>query len=419
MEALAWPAAAGACIGKVGESLMSILLPTLFAFNTFIYALLGAFMYFIWREDRAGEFRFWSLAFFLNSGALLVYAASDLAAIPPVLAGALNLWGVGALWAGIRVFVEKPFSRVTAIAGGAIWILAFSDVSLLIRIDGRVTIAAAYAFSIAYELYSYNKERLTIARATAALSAFHGCFMALMGIYAQFVTVDMPMKSVYDSPIAKFMAAEGMSHGIVLGFMLLALSKVRATARQKIAALTDPLTGLGNRRAFDLAAERAIEKSRGTETLVLLVFDLDRFKMINDRFGHAEGDRVLRRFADVAARNTKAAGGVLARVGGEEFAALLICEPSTGLSTAERIRCDFAEEAATLADGFATVSAGVAAMQDRTAGLAALMRAADEALYMAKAAGRNRVFLSPDAARVASRATRNRFDDFLPPLTAA
>lgn len=412
-------AAAGACIGKVGESLMSILLPTLFAFNTFIYALLGAFMYFIWREDRAEEFRFWSLAYLLNSGALLVYAMSDLAAFPPILAGALNLWGMGALWAGIRAFVEKPISRVAATGGGVIWILAFSDVSLLTRIDGRVTISAAYTLSIAYELYSYNKERLTIARATAALSALHGFFLALMGISAQFMSVNMPMKSVYDSPIAKAMAAEGMSHGIVLGFMLLALSKVRATARQKIAALTDPLTGLGNRRAFDLAAERAIEKSRGAQTLVLLVFDLDRFKTINDRFGHAEGDRVLRLFAEVAARNTQAAGGVLARVGGEEFATLMICDASTGLSTAERIRCDFAEEASSLAEGLATVSAGVAAMQDQSAGLAALMRAADEALYMAKAAGRNRVFLSPDVARIASRATRSRYDDMLPPLTAA
>lgn len=418
MEALASVAAAGVCIGKVGENLMSILLPTLFAFNTLIYALLGAFMYFMWREDKAEEFRFWSLAFFLNSSALLVYAVSDLAAFPPILAGAFNLWGMGALWAGIRAFVEKPISRVAVIAGGAIWLLGFSDVSLLIRIDGRVAISAAYTFSIAYELYSYNKERLTIARATAALSALHGFFLALMGICAQFMSVNMPMKSVYDSPIAKAMAAEGISYGIILGFTLLALSKVRATARQKIAALTDPLTGLGNRRAFDLAAERAIKESRGDETPVVLVFDLDRFKTINDRFGHAEGDRVLRLFAEVASRNTKT-GGVLARIGGEEFAALMVCDASTGLSTAEQIRCDFAKEAAALADGLATVSAGVAAMQDRTIGLAELMRAADEALYMAKAAGRNRVFLSPDVPRVATRATRSRYDDRLPPLSAA
>lgn len=411
-----WAAAAGACIGKVGENLMSILLPTLFAFNSFVYALLGLFMCFIWREDRAEEFRFWSLAFFLNSGALILYAANDLALAPPI-AGALNLWALGALWTGVRVFAEQPIRKVAAIAGGVIWLVGFSDVSPLLRLDGRVAIVATYTFLIAWELYSYNKERLTIARATAALAAVHGVFTLLLGVSGQFVSIEWPLKSVFEIGVTKIMAAEAMGYGIVLGFMLLALSKVRATARQKIAALTDPLTGLGNRRAFDLAAGRAIEQSRRAETSVVLVFDLDRFKTINDRFGHAEGDRVLRLFAEVAARNTEA-GGVLARVGGEEFAALLICDPSSGVSIAEQIRCDFANEAAALAEGLATVSVGVAAMQGPTADLSTLMRAADEALYMAKAAGRNRVFLSPDVACVGPRA-RGRYDDVLPPLSAA
>lgn len=418
MEAFVWAAAAGACIGKVGENLMSILLPTLFAFNCFVYALLSLFMYFIWREDRAGEFRFWSLAFFLNSGALLLFAANDLAVTPPIIAGALNFWALGALWTGIRVFAERPIRSVAAIAGGVIWMLGFSDATPIARLDGRVAIVATYTFLIAYELYCYNKERLTIARVTAGLTAAHGAFTLLVGISAQFIGVDWPVRSVYDLPLAKIMSAEAMSYGIVLGFMLLALSKVRATARQQIVALTDPLTGLGNRRAFDLAAERAIEGSCGAATPVALIFDLDRFKTINDRFGHAEGDRVLRLFAEVAACNI-GAGGVLARVGGEEFAALLICDPSTALSVAERIRCNFAKEAASLADSLATVSVGVAVMQDRTASLPELMRAADAALYMAKAAGRNRVFLSPDVACEAQRATRSRFDGVLPPLNAA
>jgi diguanylate cyclase (GGDEF)-like protein len=375
-------------------------------------------MYFFWREDRAEEFRFWSLAFFLNSGALLLFATSVAGAFPSTAAGALTFWALGALWAGTRVFAERPIRKIAAVAGGFIWVGGFSHADSLIRLEGRTILVTIYSFLIAYELYSYNKERLTIARATAALSTIHGGFNALVGIAAQFMAVEAPpMTSAYDIPVAKLIAAEAMSYGIVLGFMLLALSKARATARQKIAALTDPLTGLANRRAFDLAAEREIKGASGAKP-VLLVFDLDRFKTINDRFGHAEGDRVLRIFADVAARNMRA-GDVLARVGGEEFAALLLTDPSTALAIAERIRCAFAKEAAFLADGLVSVSVGVAAMQDRTGDLATLMRAADEALYTAKGAGRNRVSLSPDVALPAPRATRGRFDEALPPLNVA
>jgi diguanylate cyclase (GGDEF)-like protein len=397
---------------------MSILLPTLFVFNTLVYALLGLFMYFIWHEDKEKEFRWWSLGFFLNCGALLLFACRDIAEFPSIMVGnALTLWGLGAIWTGVRVFAERPISRAPALAGGLIWIAAFSHATPLIRLDGRTTLVAIYAFLIASELYSYNKERLPVARATAALVAIHGGLNAIVGLSAQFMSVEAPA-SVYDIPIAKFMAAEAMSYGIILGFMLLALSKARAAARQKAAALTDPLTGLANRRAFDHAAERVIKESRGNETPALLVFDLDRFKTINDRFGHAEGDRALRVFAEVAARNIRA-DGVLARVGGEEFAAMLIAEPSTALAIAERIRSAFAREAGSIADGLVSVSVGVAVMQNKTPDLARLMNAADEALYMAKAAGRNQVFFSPDIAGAAPRAGGNRPDVVLQPLNAA
>lgn len=398
---------------------MNILLPTLFVFNAFVYALLGLFMYFIWCEDKAEEFRYWSLGFFLSSVALLFFlsAGRETTELPPIIAGAFALWALGAIWTGIRVFAERPSRKVAALAGGLIWIAGFSYAAPLVRLDGRVTLVAIYSFLIAYELFSYSKERLPIARMSAALATIHGGLNAVTGIVAQFMTVEAS-NAAYDIPIVKFLAAEALSYGIILGFMLLALSKARATARQKIAASTDALTGLANRRAFDHAAERAIKESRGDERLVLLVFDLDRFKTINDRFGHAEGDRALRIFADVAARNIRG-GDTLARVGGEEFAALLTTDPSTGLAIAERIRTAFAREAGSIAGGLATVSVGVAAMQKETSDLAGLMRAADEALYMAKAAGRNQVFPSPDIADAASRAAKSRFDAVLPPLHAA
>ncbi len=419
MEAFMWAADANACIARVGENLVSLLLPSLFVFNTLVYALLCLFMFYMWLEDKAEEFRLWSLAYLLNCGALLLYASSDGGQSPWVTAaGALTLTALGAIWSGIRVFAERPIRRTAAMAGGLLWFTVLSQAAPLIRLEGRVALVAIYSFLIAYELYTYSKERLTIVRATAALAAFHGGINALIGVAAPFVTIKEPIGSVFEIPFVKFMAVEAMSYGIVFGFALLALSKTRATARQKIAALTDPLTGLPNRRAFDLAAERAIKAPSGADTPILLVFDLDRFKAINDRFGHAEGDRALRMFAEVAVKNMRA-GDILARVGGEEFAALMTTDPSTALSIAERIRCAFAKEAAPLGDGLVSVSVGVAAMQDETSNLAKLMRAADEALYMAKAAGRNRVFLSPDIAVAGPRATKDRFDGVFAPLNAA
>ena len=126
---------------------------------------------------------------------------------------------------------------------------------------------------------------------------------------------------------------------------------------------------------------------------MLLLFDLDGFKRINDTFGHHVGDRVLTTFCGVATAALRP-DDLFGRLGGEEFAALL---PQTsldeGLAVAERIRSDF--EATTLEVGAntlaATVSVGVAMSIDPSPNLADMIEAADRALYRAKANGRNRV----------------------------
>lgn len=154
---------------------------------------------------------------------------------------------------------------------------------------------------------------------------------------------------------------------------------------------TDPLTGLRNRRSLLERAEQEIARAaRHGTPLSLLVLDMDRFKAINDRYGHAEGDRVLVRLADCLRAELRASD-VAGRLGGEEFAVVLPEAAASGaLEVAERIRrcvetCCFGEHppAATVSIGAATWSAGET--------VEALLRRADEALYAAKAAGRNRV----------------------------
>jgi diguanylate cyclase (GGDEF)-like protein len=169
---------------------------------------------------------------------------------------------------------------------------------------------------------------------------------------------------------------------------------LRDLARLAALARTDALTGLPNRRALEDELARATARaSRGGTALAALVIDVDRFKQVNDAHGHAAGDAVL---AAVAARAAGAlrAGDLLARIGGEEFAALL---PGADLARAaeagERIRAAIAAEPVAAGGlGLAvSVSVGCAALGAGEPDGRALLARADQRLYEAKRAGRNRV----------------------------
>ncbi|MFC0250644.1 GGDEF domain-containing protein [Massilia consociata] len=180
---------------------------------------------------------------------------------------------------------------------------------------------------------------------------------------------------------------------IVNGFGFLLLCKQKDEQRLRELATTDSLTGLANRYAFLGEAERAHSLARRLRQPVsLMMVDIDHFKKLNDRYGHAVGDAALRVFAQ-AAQSRLRAHDVLGRLGGEEFAVLM---PATGLhdalEVAERLRVAVA--AAALDAGGEpygmTVSIGVAELAPDEAVSAALQRA-DKALYAAKRQGRNRV----------------------------
>jgi diguanylate cyclase (GGDEF)-like protein len=166
----------------------------------------------------------------------------------------------------------------------------------------------------------------------------------------------------------------------------------------KDAASTDELTGLLNRRGFLNAAQQMIARqAQKREPVSALMFDLDHFKSINDRFGHGIGDAALRVFANTIAA-TMRASDIIGRFGGEEFVALLPGTLSDAKVVAERVRKAFAAAGATVAghDLNATVSIGAAAAGAGT-DIVALLAAADAALYRAKAQGRNRVELAPES----------------------
>lgn len=163
----------------------------------------------------------------------------------------------------------------------------------------------------------------------------------------------------------------------------------------------DSLTGLSNRREFDEALRREFKRAqRQRGDLALAVLDLDHFKKFNERFGTAAGDAALRRFGQLLAERFKRDTDLVARLGGEEFVILL---PGFGLAQTqallEQLRDDWRE--LSLPDGGSlTVSVGLAAYCQAHSYLSpqALMQAADEALYIAKHAGRDRLSLAASAA---------------------
>jgi diguanylate cyclase (GGDEF)-like protein len=169
-------------------------------------------------------------------------------------------------------------------------------------------------------------------------------------------------------------------------------------------AHTDALTGIHNRRSFiERASNELASANRHGHAVSLLMIDLDHFKAINDRHGHAGGDSVLRSFVQTA-RTVMRQSDVFGRVGGEEFAALL---PHTGLdgarTIAERLLQQTRSQAAVLGSGVAvayTVCVGLAAVRldspAAAAGIDPLMAAADHALYRAKAQGRDRLVVAAD-----------------------
>ena len=256
-----------------------------------------------------------------------------------------------------------------------------------------MAMGAAYSFAAAMALWRGRRERLA---ARWPLIILQACTLrpCLVGTYSTFTgsTGQDAVPSI--ASLFGFIYFESIVFALGTSVFILALVKERNEATSMTAARTDSLTGIANRAAFLARAERVLERCRRDSAPVsVMMFDLDRFKAVNDRHGHAVGDAVIRKFCEVAAAALRP-NDVFGRMGGEEFAVVL---PGSSIEAAcvraERIRISFAEDCRFVRNYQinATVSGGVSVSVNGEQTLEALLEYSDVALYSAKTEGRNRI----------------------------
>ena len=341
-------------------------------------------------------------------------SVSDLISID--LANALLFTAFGLTYIGARIFDHRR-PRLILLFGGAIVWLALSCLpgfagSFSARVLLSSGIVTAYTWATAYEFWRGRAEPLVSRWPAIFLLFAHGVLYLLRTPLAAMLPWLPAGNQVFASVWLTVLSFEALLFTIAIAFILLAMAKERAEHGHKTAALIDPLTGLANRRAFLQDGEaRLSRQANDPRPTAVMLLDLDHFKSINDRFGHAVGDRVLEIFADVASGSIRRMD-LFGRLGGEEFGALLInTTRERAQVVAEEIRNGFAA-AAREVDGRtveSTVSIGIVVSHDAVLDLSVLLAQADHALYRAKDNGRNRVEVASIEA-ILERARRSAGD---------
>lgn len=315
----------------------------------------------------------------------------------PVANSAITL-GYSMLLVGISVFLGHPvrwWLVVVSVATVFLSFLYFTYVTPLIgvRIVIISLLISALSLLAAYQLFKDSVPHMRVVqRLTGLVFLVHAAYLTFRALVTLF---QEPVKSLFSGSLIQSLAfLDVIVVAICLTFGFSAMINRRLQFYLDHLARYDTLTQVHNRRAFEEAVVRELARSRRKETpLSILLLDIDHFKQVNDQYGHTAGDSVLKELAAVI-RTVLRSEDVLGRIGGEEFALLL---PETKLDEAldisERIRKAIAAVNVEFADQQVgiTVSIGVAAQSDLVGNWDDLFVYADQALYRAKQAGRNRV----------------------------
>ncbi len=374
---------------------MSLDTSTLYLVATMVAATLGAMLLFFGTQENFPALRWWGTAYLLGavSVALSTLASNMLGAMLSLALNAVGFAACGMVWNAARVFHGRKPNLPGLLLGAMVWVAAvmmLKPEASAIRFMIGAAIVAVYAALTAAQLWSERRKTLQRRWPAIVVPVLHGFVLMLPILLGGLLR---PHDDAFASSIwVTVFSIELVLYAVATVFVIFMLVSERVVTAHKTAASTDPLTGMFNRRGFAEATSRVIEREANAgRPVTVLIFDLDHFKSINDRFGHSAGDEILKLFATVVL-STLRITDLSGRVGGEEFAALLPCPLEEGVIAAERVREAFADSGIVVEDGpvDTTVSIGVAGGPAGTE-LEVLLAAADSALYQAKRNGRNRV----------------------------
>ena len=378
----------------VKPQLLPLDVPTLAFVAVCIAALLGLLLLFAWVQQRnVRALAWWGSAYLIGASSIALWAApAPLFAIPKEFAQALTFLACGMIWNGVRLFHRRPLLPTAAFIGAFVWIVlcqlpAFAEGNNE-RIALGAVVVAAYTFFIAFELHRERRKTLYSRLAAIVVPCVHAA------IFLMPLAMQAYLPAAYAASWLNVFTLESILYAVGTAFIVLLMVKDNDVDLYRSAASTDPLTGLLNRRAFlENALSLCARQGERGQPVTMLMLDLDHFKSINDRFGHAIGDEVLRVFAN-AARSNMRGSDLVGRLGGEEFA-VIVAEPMQfAARIGERLRVSFETAGIQIGEHAigATVSIGAATSHEPVTDIAALIARADAALYRAKHDGRNRLY---------------------------
>src|SRR6185295_8753019 len=288
-------------------------IPTLAIVAVFVTTILGALLLLAWwRDQTSNALLWWGNGYLIGATSFALLSARG--AIPDVfsieMANTAVLLSYGFMFAGTRAFNgrETPFTAL--LVAPLIWLIAMQVPAVVADINLRIVVVTlcqcGFISLMVYEFWRERAEPL-LSRWPTIIVLLTQMVVLSLRLPAVLLTPLTATHDFFRSPTFAVMVFSTLIYTITFAFLLLSMTKERGELRHKTAALVDPLTGLANRRAFLGNADEFMQRGgKRNEPLTVMLADLDRFKAVNDRFGHAIGDRVLQVFADTVMRTLRA-----------------------------------------------------------------------------------------------------------------